>query len=148
VICRWVKAHCHDNGAIDRKSRTVVSAAPLSGPKILSKWETGNSGSRPPGLELSVRNTHIIDSVSLRDRTASSHLRILHPILHPRGSYLRSSELSATAHVPPKWTQIRSKSWDERGFRNGDHAKRSRASADVIIIVITQFTNSLKTATL
>ena len=65
-----------------------------------------------------------------------------------RGPYLRSSELSAIAHVPSKWTQIRSKSWDERGFRNGDHANRSRASADATIIVITRFANPLKTATL
>src|SRR5882762_4612197 len=93
---------------------------------------------RPLGPELSVRNTHVIDSVSLRDHTLLFTCEFCTQSCTQRGSYLRSGELSAIAHVPSKWKQIRSKSWDERGFRNGAHAKRSRASADVITIVVVQ----------
>ena len=39
---------------------------------------------RPPGPEISVQNSHVVDSMSLTDQTTSSRLRMLHPILHPK----------------------------------------------------------------
>jgi len=44
---------------------------------------------RPPGPEISVQNPQVVDSVSLRGRTASFQLRILHPMLHPSGAHRR-----------------------------------------------------------
>jgi hypothetical protein len=71
---------------------------------------------RPLGPELSVRNTHVIDSVSLRDHTLLFTCEFCTQSCTQRGSYLRSGELSAIAHVPSKWKQIRSKSWTSVAF--------------------------------
>ena len=51
---------------------------------------------RPPGPEKRVQNPHVVDTVSLTDQTASSRLRILHPILHPS---LVPSVLSDSAEI-------------------------------------------------
>ena len=40
---------------------------------------------QPPGPEISVQNPYVVDSVSHRGHTTSSHSRSLHPLLHPIG---------------------------------------------------------------
>jgi len=54
---------------------------------ILKDWSGRKDlNLRPPGPELSAKNSHVVDSVSLAGQTTSSHLRILHPMLHPEAS--------------------------------------------------------------
>jgi hypothetical protein len=82
-------------------SRYVLS--PMCPGRTVLNWSGRKDlNLRPPGPEISVQNPQVVDSVSLRGRTASSLTRILHPMLHPTGMLLSQPIAQCIKRLPSR----------------------------------------------